>query len=404
MFSVVKRRMRRLSLFVLVLLIIELLDELVFGAEQAALPLIRDDLGLNYVQIGLFLGLPKLIAGFIEPFLGILGDTHHRRKLILGGGVCFALALLLTGISPNFIVLLLGSILFYPASGAFVSLSQSALMDHDPERHEQNMARWTFAGSVGVVAGSLLLGGFVNLGLGWRAVMLLLAAVTVGVLIFAWRFPFPTGNGTSGDEESAPRSFGESLRLALGALRRREVIRWLALLEFSDLMLDVLLGYLALYFVDVVGWTEANAAVAITIWTGVGLLGDFMLIFLLERVRGLDYLRYSVVLQLFLYPSFLLVENVYLKLVILALMGFFNAGWYAVLAGKLYSSMPGQSGAVMTVGNISGWIGSLLPLLLGMIAQQLGLMAAMWCLLAGPIALLIGLPHRETSTPTGDML
>lgn len=403
MFALLQRRMRRLSLFVFLLLVIELLDELVFGAEQAALPLIRDDLGLNYIQIGLYLALPKLIASFIEPFLGILGDTHHRRKLILGGGVAFALSLVVTGISPNFPMLLLGAILFFPASGAFVSLSQGALMDHEPTRHEQNMARWTFAGSVGVVGGSLALGAFASLGWGWRPLMLVLAVLTLIVLLAAWRFPFPVGHASSEDDEAAmPRSFREGARLAFGALRRREVLRWLTLLEFSDLMLDVLLGYLALYFVDVVGWTEGGAALAITVWTGVGLLGDFALIFLLERVRGLDYLRYSVGLQLLLYPAFLLVDNVAVKLVLLALMGFFNAGWYAVLAGQLYSAMPGQSGAVIVVGNIAGWFGSFLPLALGVIAEQFSLTAAMWCLLAGPIALLIGLPRRASATASDE--
>ena len=77
---------------------------------------------------------------------------------------------------------------------------------------------------------------------------------------------------------------------ALRALRRGEVLRWLTLLQFSDLMLDVLLGFLALYFVDVVGVTPAQAGLAVAVWTGVGLLGDFLLIPLLERVRGLSYL------------------------------------------------------------------------------------------------------------------
>ena len=41
-------------------------------------------------------------------------------------------------------------------------------MDTDPARHELNMARWTFAGSLGVVAGPLALGGTALLGLRWR--------------------------------------------------------------------------------------------------------------------------------------------------------------------------------------------------------------------------------------------
>ena len=73
---------------------------------------------------------------------------------------------------------------------------------------------------------------------------------------------------------------------AFRALRNRSVLRWLLLLEFSDLMLDVFYGFLALYFVDVAGFSTGNAALAVAVWTGVGLPGDFLLIPLLERVRG----------------------------------------------------------------------------------------------------------------------
>ncbi len=71
------RRLRTLqnatAVFAFTLLAIEFLDEFVFGAREAAWPLIRDDLGLSYAQIGLLLGLPNVIANFIEPALGILG-------------------------------------------------------------------------------------------------------------------------------------------------------------------------------------------------------------------------------------------------------------------------------------------------------------------------------------------
>ena len=52
----------------------------------------------------------------------------------------------------------------------------------------------------------------------------------------------------------------QSLAAALRALRRREVLRWLALLEAADLLLDVLFYFLALYLVDVAGWSVVEAA------------------------------------------------------------------------------------------------------------------------------------------------
>jgi len=349
-------------------------------------------LSLSYLQIGLLLSIPGIVSAMIEPFLGILGDVWKRRALILGGGILFALASLLTGLSPGFVVLLFALCVFYPASGAFVSLSQATLMDSDPSRHEQNMARWTFAGSLGVVAGPLLLSGMAFLGFGWRGVFIALAGLTALVLWFAWRRVPKAPHAIS----NLPRlsDLWSGIRGALSALKRGEVLRWLILLEFSDLMLDVLLGFLALYFVDVAGLTGGQAALGVAAWSGVGLLGDFLLIPLLEKVRGLDYLRVSVILELLLFPAFLLVPNLLVKFVLLGLLGLFNSGWYAILQGRLYSSMPGQSGTVMTVQNVVGLFGRLLPFGIGLAAQFFGLRVAMWLLLLGPISLLVGLPWR----------
>ncbi len=376
-------------------LLIEFLDELVFGVTDAAWPFIQTELALNYTQIGVLLTAPGIVSTIIEPFLGVLGDVWKRRLLILGGGVCFVLALLLTSASVSFLLLLFAFCLFYPASGAFVSLSQATLMDADPARHDQNMARWTFAGSLGVVLGPLLLIGLVALGFGWRGVFLALAFLAGIVLLFAWR-RIPR------DPAGLPKfpSFAglfDGFRAALSALRNREVLRWLILLEFSDLMLDVLLGFLALYFHDVAGLTESQAAAAVLVWLTVGLLGDLLLIPLLEKVDGLRYLRWSVLLELVLFPAFLLVPQVWLKLVLVGLLGFFNSGWYAILQGRLYSALPGKSASVMTLGTLTGLIGGLLPLGIGLAADSFGLQVAIWLLLAGPIALLIGLPRRPPS-------
>jgi len=393
------RRLRRPALFVLVLLAIEFLDEFVFGVEEAAWPMIRDDLGLSYVQIGLLFSIPGIVAAFIEPVLGILGDVWRRRVIILAGGIGFSVACFLTATSHSFIPLLLAFILFFPSSGAFVSLSQSTLMDHDPARHEHNMARWTFAGSLGVVGGSLALGVVTTVApeSSWRALLMFAGILTIVLWLMLYRLPMPaTTNGANSD--GSKRSFKDGMRDTVQALRRPEVLRWLTLLQFSELMLDILHGYIALYFVDVVGTREADATLAVAVWTGVGLFGDFLLIPLLERVRGLDYLRVSAAIELVLFPAFLLVPGLVPKFVILGLLGFFNAGWYSVLQGQVYSAMPGQSGAVLAIDNVAGLVGRILPFGIGLAAERFGLGAAMWLFMLGPVALLIGLPRRAKST------
>jgi FSR family fosmidomycin resistance protein-like MFS transporter len=379
----------------MVLLMVEFLDELIFGVREAAWPLIRDDLHLTYLQIGLILSVPGIISSLVEPVFGILSDTWNRRVLILGGGVFFTLAVLLTAASYHFLGLLLSFVLFYPASGAFVSLSQAALMDAEPARREQNMARWTFAGSLGVAAGPLILSGTVALGGSWRNLFLGLALLALLVLGIAWRCPFQTGLPAKVSQPAgkfSARDFWAGLRGALVALRRLEVLRWLVLLQFADLMLDVLYGYLALYCTDVAGVSPVQAGLGVAVWTGAGLLGDFMLIPLLERVKGLQYLRVSAAIVLVLFPAFLLVPHWNVKLLLVGMLGILNSGWYAIPKGQLYAAMPGRSGAVMTLDNVFGLLGSQFPLLLGWFAQHYGLQNTFWILLLGPLVLIMGLP------------
>jgi MFS transporter, FSR family, fosmidomycin resistance protein len=387
------RALRRAAL---TFLAIEFLDELVDGSSQAAWPLIRLDLSLSYTEIGLLLAVPKLVGNLVESPLGLLGDTRHRRAIILAGGVGFVLSLVLVSLSYSFAFLLLALVLFNPAAGAFVSLSQAALMDSAPARHEQNMARWAFAGSLGIVAGSLAINAAISVGASWRAWFGVMSALSLLLVVAARRFIFDAPPvAASAAPRHAPASVRQGALDALRALRRGEVRRWLVLLEFSDLMLDGFHGFLALYFVDVVGVTEARAGAAIAVWTGVGLGGDFLLIPLLERVRGLSYLRWSAAAMLCLFPAFLLAPNVPAKLVLLGLMGISNAGWYSILKAQLYSSMPERSGAVLALNNLSGLAGVCVPFALGLFAEHFGLARMMWLLLAAPLALLSAIPRRE---------
>ena len=385
-------------LFVMLALGIEFLDELVDGVTGAAWPLIRTDLNLSYVQIGWLLSLPALIANVIEPLLALLADTGRRRALIVGGGVAYAAALALMALSGTFWVLMAGMLLYFPAAGAFVSLLQAAWMDAEPHRREQNMARWTLAGSLGNVVGPLMINLAAGLSLGWRPVYGLLAALLLGMAALAWRGraalnlrPAPAALAAANDP---PTTLREAALEAWRALGRGEVRRYLWLLECGNLMLDIFRGFVALYFVDVVGAGEGKAALAVAIFTGVGLLGDALLIALLERMEGLRYLRLSAFLTALLFPTFLLTPWVGPKLMLLGLLGLLNAGWYAILQAGLYDSLPGRSGAALALGNLAGLLGGLFPLILGALAQQFGLSAALWALMLGPLSLLWALPRR----------
>jgi FSR family fosmidomycin resistance protein-like MFS transporter len=378
------------SLFILTLLAAEFLDELVSGFGEAAWPLIRDDLRLSYTQVGVVMSVPLVVGNVVEPLLGVLGDVWRRRTLVLAGGVIFAAGTLLVGLSTGFALLLAASIISNPAAGAFIGLSQAALMDAAPERREQNMARWALAGSVGNSVGPAAVGACVWAGVSWRWGFVAAGALMLLSVAAARRQPFETPSAPEAERTRAALSKG--LREALRALRRRAVLRWLVLLQLGDFTYDILRGFLALYFVDVAGAGEGRAALALAVWTWAGLAGDFAVVPLLERVRGLRYLRVSTAAVMLLFPLLLLAEGFSTKLSLLGLLGFANAGWYAIIKSKLYDELPGQSGtAAMTLGNVFGLAGSLVPLALGAYAERYGLGAMMWLLALGPVALLAGL-------------
>ncbi len=332
----------------------------------------------------MLLTVPGLVSVVVEPVLGVLGDVWRRRVLVLGGGGAFAAALVLAASSDSFFLLLVAFAVLDCASGAFVSLSQATLMDVEPDRREENMTRWTIAGSVGALAGPAVLAAAVAAGLSWRSPLIVFAALALALVALAARVRFPRPEP---EQRSRPRD-------ALRALRRRDTVRWLALLELSDLLGDVLLGFVALYFVDVVGERPGAGGAALVTFTAAGLAGGFLVLRLLRRVPGERYLRVSAVLAAGVFAAFLLLPGTGAKLAALALLALATAGWYPVLQARVYAQLPGQSGTALAITNLFHLPATAIPLALGLAAEQWGLQTALWLLLAAPAALLLLVPRR----------
>jgi FSR family fosmidomycin resistance protein-like MFS transporter len=409
-------------------LAVELVDELVDGTKGAAFPLIRHDLALSYGQVGLLASVPLLLGSLLELPLGVLAGHGRRQRIaVLAGGVAFTGSLIAAAAAHSFAALLIAFVAFFPASGAFVSLTQSGLMDADPARQEQHMARWNLAGSTGAVAGPVLLIAVLAGGGGWRAAYLVLA----GCAALAWlgvarHGPRPApgqaadegrpaggsstaaggtaaGGGDSGlaDRPGAadpgdPRRGGAARRVRR-AFRQPGVVRWLVLLEVADLLLDVLTGFLAIYLVDVVQATAAEAAAGVAVRLIAGLAGDAALVGVLERTSGRRVLTASAAAAAVLYPAFLLVPGFWPKLIVLAGLSVATAPWYPVLQANLYGSLPGESGVAVTLTSAAGLAGGIGPLAAGFLAERFGLAWALAALALAPACLLAGLRRRRDS-------
>jgi len=382
----------------LAFLLIEFFDELNYGIDGAALPVIRDDFGLTYAQIGLLLAAPQLIGVFIEPVLMLLGDTQLRKSLIIGGGLAITLALLLIAFGHSFPILLIAMLIAFPASGAFVSLSQATLMDLNPGRQAQMMARWTAAGSVGNLLGPLVLAASLGLGWGWRWTFLALAGMAL-LLVFSMlpqHLPAPV-------LEHPPTSITETVKsLSTGlwsALRNPQLLRWLALLELSGLMLDRFISYVPLYFTDVMRVSPAQASLLLSGIMVASLASDLVVIPLLEKIPGLHLVRASAFVCIAVYTAALLAPWLWVKMVLFILVSVTTLGWYPVLQGEAYAAAPGRSGTVMAVNSLAGVVSAGIAWIIGWLAEQAGLGSVRWFLMLGPISLARLIRPGQTKTP-----
>ena len=226
----------------------------------------------------------------------------------------------------------------------------------------------------------------------WRDGYLLAAgaAVVAWLGLARWR----TGAAAASEPEpaGAPGAMAPAgptgPRQVISALRRPGVLCWLALLEVSDLLLDVFTGFLAVYFVAVVHASPVQAALAVAVRYGAGIAGDLVVIRVLDRVSGLPVLRASAAAALLLYPAFLLVPGLTAKLAVLAALTIATAPWYPVAQAQLYASLPGQSGIAVTLSSAAALAGGLGPLAVGFAAEQAGLAVTMVGLVLAPAAVL----------------
>ena len=104
-------------------------------------------------------------------------------------------------------------------------------------------------------------------------------------------------------------------------------------------------------------------------------------------------LRVSAAIVLAAYIALLLAPSVWLKYILLALVSFATVGCFPILRGRTYAVLPGQSGMIVAVTSLGNLSSVFVPLIIGRVADVFGLQWAMWLLVLGPLALIIGLPR-----------
>ncbi len=136
------------------------------------IPLIRSDLGLNDVQIGLIASTFTFAYGLLVPIAGYLGDVGQKRMIVGLSLLTFSTGTLLTGLAGSMTTLILCRSLATGAGESFYYPSASALIgQHHRRTRSLGLAIHQSALYVGIVVSGWL-AGWLGQQFGWRVAFL----------------------------------------------------------------------------------------------------------------------------------------------------------------------------------------------------------------------------------------
>ena len=358
-------------------------------------PLLREEMGLSNVQLGIVAGAFMWVYAAFGPIAGLIGDRLNRKTLILGGLLFWSLVTIATALSTEYWHLVLfraleglGEAFYFPAAMSVVAdyhgtgTRSRAMAIHQSSVYAGTIAGGTFAGLMGQHYG-------------WRSGFYLFGALGVVlavVLVFFLREP-RRGQSERG-ETAAPGEASRGLAggasatrpgvgATLGAIYRVPMVRVLTLVFVgANFVAMIFLSWMPSFLFEKFGMTLAMAGFSATAFLQIAsvlgvLSGGILADRLVRRYRGGRMMTQA--LGLFLGVPFIFLSGWTLSVpvLILALIGFgyFKGMYDANIWASLYDVVrPTYRASALGFMNSLGWLGGgVAPVAIGYLSQRYGM-------------------------------
>lgn len=368
-------------------------DDLYQGVVPALLPFLVIERHYSYAAASGLVLAATVLSSVAQPAFGWWSDRRSRRWMIPAGMLTAGLGVALVGLSSSYLLTWLAL--------AVSGLGIAAFHPEAARAARQAAGNSTRAMSVFVVGGNIgyalgpLIATPVLLLTGVRGTPLLAIPVLVMVVVLVLRL----GRALDGPvERQAPQSLptGHDDWPAFGWLSGVVVVR--SVLFFG------LTSFLALYFIDHLAASTAQAGIALTAFLFAGAAGTLIGGWLADRAGKLASVRLGLLLSvpallgLLLAPS----QPVAMAFVVLTGLALFMPFSVFVVLGQDYLPQRIGTASGVTVGLVVS-AGGLASPLLGLLADQSGLRTALAVLLALPVlGLVLSLFMREPGAHGGD--
>jgi MFS transporter, FSR family, fosmidomycin resistance protein len=186
------------------------------------LPVFVEKLGLSMAQVGIITGTVRLLAFIVQPVTGYFADRYESRIFVLIGLFCALFFIPLSGIAPNFMLLLIalslgsiGSSMFHPPTTGMIPL-------YSGSRTSFNMSIFNTGGTFAFSVGPVFITWYVStFGLEKMPYTTLLG---VGLFIFCFKnIPVPVSEGLN------HLGFMGSMKETLGKVWKSIFLIWLVM-------------------------------------------------------------------------------------------------------------------------------------------------------------------------------
>lgn len=352
-------------------------------------PLIKQQLNLSDVQLGVLGSAFMATYALIGPVAGWLCDRFARKTLVLGGLVFWSLITAATALSHTFSVLVLcralcglGEAFYFPAAMSFLSDY------HGPATRSRAMSLHQSSVYAGTIAGGAV-SGFMGQYYGWRSSFVLFGGLGVALGLLLWgllREPV-RGMSDTAQERAALRDEATDAGFLQGVrdvFRNRMVMLVVVVFMAANFVAVVFLTWMPTFlyqkFHMSVAMAGLNSTAYLQMASVLGVLSGGMLADKLRRGEpGGRLLAQSV--GLLCGVPFLFLTGWTLKIPVLLLgmvgFGYFKGLYDANIFAGLYDVVPiHRRGAAAGILNSLGWLGGgFAPILIALAAARFGLSA-----------------------------
>jgi FSR family fosmidomycin resistance protein-like MFS transporter len=374
-----------LNIKILILLSLgHLVTDITQGALPALLPFLKEALGLSYTAAGLVLLVSNLTSSIIQPLFGLISDRRPKPVLIPLGILMAAVGLSLSGLSPNYLTLLVLVVFCGLGVAAFHPEGFKTAHFFIGGKKATGMSLFAVGGNLGFALGPFTLTWLVTIfSLKGTLAYLIPGLFMVGTVVYflsTFRYTDPVRAKKSGPSTGADSSHYGALTILILVVTMRS---WIQM---------GLVSYIPFYFINYLKGDPLLAGKMVTTFLVSGTVGTLLGAPLADRWGHKRYLNFTWMIMIPLMILFLQVQG-WGTFLVLACSGIVLISSFSVTVVMAQDLLPGRLGLAsgLMVGFAIG-TGGLGVTLLGIVADAWGVPAALSTMVfMPPLGLLLSL-------------